>query len=523
MSAMARRLAWGGGTGMVSALAAVATESQGSDAACEGPAGVTSFGSSPKVKLERVVVLTRHGDRTPAFWADRKNRIGRLQVSAAESAFWSLDNGTIIPTSEAQQHWSRYSPWQEHNAPSVTGTLTWLGAAAHLANGVWLRQRYVSDLGYLPPTLSPGDVVTRSTPFPRCVQSAQNLLIGLYPPADRPSSPMEASLTPIETNTRGYEPMYGIWFASADSCPRSIQLLTELYITQEAAMSADDRALEARVKAETGANPNGQLALADAIRCQQQYGLPLIAGWSDEFATQVRDYAWRTFMERYRHPEFLGLMMKQLLPELEKALLPHSADTVVGPKISIFSGHDACPMMPAMVGLGVWDGSWPDYATMCILEVVSLPSSSRVSSSSSSSSSADRGEDYFVQVSAHDVISSPCRCLPSHLSFFLPPPPLPAPPPRPPLSWYCEHHLTKRDNTVSTSQNAWGCVVALWASSASTNPTASVSVRSSAVRLQVAPALAMGYVLLIASSSLRARACRWTWTQPVWPMQTGRG
>jgi hypothetical protein len=42
---------------------------------------------------------------------------------------------------------------------------------------------------------------------------------------------------------------------------------------------------------------------------------------------------------------------------------------------SVFAGHDACPLMPAMVALGIWDGSWPDYATCITLEVVTLPES----------------------------------------------------------------------------------------------------------------------------------------------------
>ena len=81
--------------------------------------------------------------------------------------------------------------------------------------------------------------------------------------------------------------------------------------------SNDDAALEARVLSEMDVNPNSNLLLADALRCQQQYGLPLMNGWSSEFATKVRDYCWDTFMQRYRHKEFNGLMMAQIMPERE--------------------------------------------------------------------------------------------------------------------------------------------------------------------------------------------------------------
>ena len=43
-------------------------------------------------------------------------------------------------------------------------------------------------------------------------------------------------------------------------------------------MTHDGLKLEARVKEEIGADPNGNIVLADAIRCQQQYGLPLFNG-----------------------------------------------------------------------------------------------------------------------------------------------------------------------------------------------------------------------------------------------------
>ena len=183
------------------------------------------------------------------------------------------------------------------------GTLTWLGAATHQANGLWLRDRYVAEHGLLPSTLAAGDVVARSTPFPRCVQSCQNLLLGLYPPEHRGGPGDDNHTTPVGSTSRQHEPMYGVWYTNSDDCPRMLQLLHHMYATQSAAINADDAALEARVKAEIGVCINGNAGLGDAIRCQQQYRLPLINGWSDEFATTVREYTHRTFMLKCVHVE----------------------------------------------------------------------------------------------------------------------------------------------------------------------------------------------------------------------------
>ena len=88
----------------------------------------------------------------------------------------------------------------------------------------------------------------------------------------------ESGTTPVITHTRGYDPMYGIWFATSQSCPRFSQLLHEIYSQHARSMTHDGLKLEARVKEEIGADPNGNIVLADAIRCQQQYGLPLFNG-----------------------------------------------------------------------------------------------------------------------------------------------------------------------------------------------------------------------------------------------------
>jgi hypothetical protein len=160
----------------------------------------------PAVTVERVVVLTRHGDRTPAAWATGE-QIGTKIVADEEAQFWSLNNRAIIPSSDQITAWSLYAPWEESNAPSVTGTLTLLGAATQHANGLWLRERYIDQLKLLPARLNSADVTARSTPFPRCVQSCQKLLLGLYPPTSRPPPGSPGCSTPIITNKRGVEPM----------------------------------------------------------------------------------------------------------------------------------------------------------------------------------------------------------------------------------------------------------------------------------------------------------------------------
>ena len=51
-------------------------------------------------------------------------------------------------------------------------------------------------------------------------------------------------------------------------------------------------------------------------------------------------------------------MLGELMPQLMAALDP-TAKGATPEKLSIFAGHDSCPMMPALVAFGVWDGKWP--------------------------------------------------------------------------------------------------------------------------------------------------------------------
>jgi hypothetical protein len=105
----------------------------------------------------------------------------------------------------------------------------------------------------------------------------------------------------------------------------------------------------------------------------------LFNGWSSEYATQVRDYCWRTFMERYRRTEFLSLLLYRIAPPLLEALRPihllrDESESEAGAEsnsaaLTIFSGHDAVPVLPVLIGLGLWQGKWPDYSSLLALEV----------------------------------------------------------------------------------------------------------------------------------------------------------
>ena len=125
-------------------------------------------------------MFTRHGDRTPAFWAAGGNSIGSQQCSAAEQSFWDRKNHTLHPSVNESAEWQKWCPYDPNQAilrsleyihdhsyvllvlsqvkKRDAGTLTRLGAATQLANGIWLRERYVTALGVL------NDELTQAAP-----------------------------------------------------------------------------------------------------------------------------------------------------------------------------------------------------------------------------------------------------------------------------------------------------------------------------------------------------------------------
>jgi hypothetical protein len=69
-----------------------------------------------------------------------------------------------------------------------TGQLTDIGVGQLQAFGSQLRATYVSNYGFLPSSYQEGTISIRATNIPRTMQSAQAMMLGLYPPSSSSSS-----------------------------------------------------------------------------------------------------------------------------------------------------------------------------------------------------------------------------------------------------------------------------------------------------------------------------------------------
>ena len=143
---------------------------------------------APGYKLERVIILIRHGLRTPldkftdAVWDCAQDR--SLNLLVHEERHLPVEANELY-----RIHPVIYD--RDMGGSCLPGQLTRKGFAQHVSLGELLRERYVNS-GFLPEEFrrNAGTIHTRSTDYPRTIASAQALLSGLYPPSKRASGEM---------------------------------------------------------------------------------------------------------------------------------------------------------------------------------------------------------------------------------------------------------------------------------------------------------------------------------------------
>jgi hypothetical protein len=156
----------------VAAIAYAKWHSPASTAAIAPDAGVTNL------RLEKVIVIARHGARSPTVqfpFADAY--LDWRRCYKARTLLRAGDEQLLAYPLSAQQ--SRMN--QDCDACSV-GELTDDGMYQLQRLGNAHRQRYVHELGLLPPCIADGAplVRARASPFARTVQSCRAFLDGMY-------------------------------------------------------------------------------------------------------------------------------------------------------------------------------------------------------------------------------------------------------------------------------------------------------------------------------------------------------
>eukprot|EP00542_Grammatophora_oceanica_P022142 CAMPEP_0194036752 /NCGR_PEP_ID=MMETSP0009_2-20130614/9116_1 /TAXON_ID=210454 /ORGANISM="Grammatophora oceanica, Strain CCMP 410" /LENGTH=639 /DNA_ID=CAMNT_0038678635 /DNA_START=42 /DNA_END=1961 /DNA_ORIENTATION=- len=85
------------------------------------------------------------------------------------------------------------------------------------------------------------------------------------------------------------------------------------------------------------------------------------------------DVSKEAYLMRYKDSQYAKLGMGPLWAEIIEQLEPSVGVSALPPqnKMAIYAGHDST-LIPLMETMGIWDGAWPPYASMLILEMHEL-------------------------------------------------------------------------------------------------------------------------------------------------------
>lgn len=251
--------------------------------------------------------IVRHGDRTP------------ISASSAMKKIWPGD-----------------------------GQLTPLGMRQEFELGVQLRKQYIEQDHFLPTIYDMNAINVRSSGIPRTMMSAQSLLLGLYPLGTGPLLEGEGDALP-----QGFQPI-PIYTVPIDqdsllvphyNKQRFTQLL-EAYILN----TVEWKEKEAEVmpyfsKWSDSIGISIQhlfdlILVSDRLMIEQQYGIPLPLGLSEQEAAQIQEIGKWAWLQIVNHPKLALAGGYELAQTIEQEL--NSAKDSSHPlKYLLYLAHDS--------------------------------------------------------------------------------------------------------------------------------------------------------------------------------------
>lgn len=336
------------------------------------------------LRLEQVVVICRHGDRTPI------KSIGREREAESQRNLWRA----LLPSKTECEAWDQTLPVFDkndskdpipcntrHNPPY--GQLTLLGVVEARRLGYTLRQRYIESNQLLPeslrnprdeddspPRLNSHDFYFRSTNYQRTRQTLQNLLIGLYPELlETTHGPMGRIFTVKDDQ----ETMY----PNAIKCCRQGEIIRTF--RKRAALASSNRPevieLMERLRARLHLQPNDRLppwsSISDVLTCQKRYRLPFSLGMSDQdrqLIHTLKNESWSSWSGvRELQRLAVGSMLSEVLEHMRPVALGDGEKRAEGRKLVVYSGHDST-LLPLLHAFDAFL-DWPPYASNFILEL----------------------------------------------------------------------------------------------------------------------------------------------------------
>ena len=314
------------------------------------------------LSLVQVQILTRHGDRSPIHWfrspvyndtAIWNCKIDRLSYENYENRYTTQNRLTS----------ERFMPGRQANLGNCgLGSLTQKGANQHIQNGELFRTMYVDTAKFLSEKWDDKSVYVRSGDEIRLVESAQSILVGLYPPQKDNPIEQRQNIDLIDSSFDNMKP------SIIDVCPLGSDIKKGSYETPAWKNFSvyDDNVTEQLCDIfETSVTIN---MINDQIKARSCHDFDVTFGGllSQDMIDEVQqlslyDFIFfpnRTWANRYGIGSFLG----EMLGYFDQKVANRNDF-----KFILFSGHDNS-VWPLLNSLNLFDGLWPPLASHVVFE-----------------------------------------------------------------------------------------------------------------------------------------------------------
>ncbi|KAJ1627890.1 histidine phosphatase superfamily [Pavlovales sp. CCMP2436] len=367
--------------------------------------GTHSFATPASARAEEssrllaVSFVFRHGARTPVYttmpglemvtWPEcHTGRAPNFSYDIPSEPALELDGKPVRPCAVQPHHLSDVSrpppeapdeimeQWSTMLNGARAGQLTDLGCAQAYRLGTELRKFYGAH--FLGDRFDPACMTLVSTSTPRCVQSAQFVLAGLFDSVVTVpiglAEQAEETLYPNGKLSERLGHILQVGRQSWQSSPPPHALQTRAAIREK----VSDEAFSA-----SGMDKLNFVRLRDVLVALKAHGLPLLPGLDEELLARVDALATEQIVhmmqggrgkagaaepggEYEAHRHSMGIFMGQVLDQMEACAAGESAG-----RLQLFSAHDTT-VLPLLMILGVFEPPnqhWPDFASSLAFEL----------------------------------------------------------------------------------------------------------------------------------------------------------
>jgi len=286
----------------------------------------------PEDTLLQVIIITRHGDRTPT---------------------------KLFPNTK--------SIWEEG-----LGQLTHVGMKEHFELGQRFRKIYAIEQKFINDTYKMNEIYVRSTPRERTLMSAHSFMLGLYHNSGPESLPGKIQPVPIYSSDRNTDfLLYGY-----KNCAKLKKLGKDVQTSDEWLQKTNEHS---GLLSELSTIFGGKLLLKDVtavlnlVNGEKIHSKPSPIGVTHDMMNKMKDVANFVFRRKSHTREMgklgAGLLVQEIRDRMNRTMSFHATDKRPGDqRFILFSAHDGT-LLALMSALELNHLELPHYASHLVFEL----------------------------------------------------------------------------------------------------------------------------------------------------------